>query len=102
MEAIRDLPRIIKEVLITAIKATMRVERIGTPAVEKCLQLRGGRGRWQRGSIALPQIGDFSLIEVAPRLAEKGMDLLIVKPGINHRQDEADVAAANINRAGSH
>lgn len=42
------------------------------------------------------------MIEVAPRLAEKGVDLLICQSGINHRKNEADFARANVYRAGSH
>jgi hypothetical protein len=42
------------------------------------------------------------MIEVAPGLAEKGVDLLILQSGIDHRQDEADVAATDGYRAGSH
>lgn len=42
------------------------------------------------------------MIEVAPGLAEKGVDLLILQSGIDHRQDEADVARENVYRAGSH
>ena len=42
------------------------------------------------------------MIEVAPGLAEKCVDLLIRQSGIDHRQDESDVAAADVYGAGSH
>ena len=42
------------------------------------------------------------MIEVAPGLTEKGVDFLILKSGIDHRQDKADVAVTDGFRAGKH
>jgi hypothetical protein len=37
-----------------------------------------------------------------PGLTEKSVDLLILQSGIDHRQNESDVTAADVYRAGSH
>lgn len=74
------------------------------PAIEEHLKF-GFRYRRGQGRIVplklRAQRCDLVVIEIAARLTEKGVDLLVEKAGIDHRKDQRLFASADSDRARS-